>query len=26
VLVNGVPVLLNGQRTDARPGRGLKRG
>ena len=25
VLVNGVPVLLNGDRTDARPGRGLKR-
>lgn len=25
VLVNGVPVLLNGERTDARPGRGLKR-
>ena len=26
VLVNGVPVLLNGERTPARPGRGLKRG
>ena len=26
VLVNGVPVLLDGKRTDARPGRGLKRG
>jgi N-acyl-D-amino-acid deacylase len=26
VLVNGVPVLLHGERTDARPGRGLKRG
>jgi len=25
VLVNGVPVLLNGERTPARPGRGLKR-
>ena len=25
VLVNGVPVLLNGERTAARPGRGLKR-
>ena len=25
VLVNGVPVLLNGERTSARPGRGLKR-
>jgi len=25
VLVNGVPVLLNGERTTARPGRGLKR-
>jgi N-acyl-D-amino-acid deacylase len=25
VLVNGVPVLLGGERTDARPGRGLKR-
>lgn len=26
VLVNGVPVLRNGERTPARPGRGLKRG
>lgn len=26
VLVNGVPVLLDGERTPARPGRGLKRG
>lgn len=26
VLVNGVPVLLNGERTKALPGRGLKRG
>ncbi len=26
VVVNGVPVLLNGERTPARPGRGLKRG
>lgn len=26
VLVNGVPVLLDGQRTPARPGRGLARG
>jgi N-acyl-D-amino-acid deacylase len=26
VLVNGVPVLLGGERTSARPGRGLKRG
>jgi N-acyl-D-amino-acid deacylase len=26
VLVNGVPVLRNGERTNARPGRGLKRG
>ena len=25
VLVNGTPVLLNGERTPARPGRGLKR-
>src|SRR5262245_38484710 len=25
VLVNGVPMLLNGARTNARPGRGLKR-
>jgi N-acyl-D-amino-acid deacylase len=25
VLVNGTPVLLNGQRTPARPGRGLRR-
>jgi N-acyl-D-amino-acid deacylase len=25
VLVNGTPVLLNGERTAARPGRGLKR-
>ncbi len=26
VFVNGTPVLLNGERTNARPGRGLKRG
>jgi N-acyl-D-amino-acid deacylase len=26
VFVNGTPVLLHGERTPARPGRGLKRG